>query len=136
MSQDTLTLEAPQAALLRNLWLGNLAVFALLVGGAFILAPWFSAMSVAVGGLVALANFRLLQRTIIRALLPATPRGVMGVVLFKYYLRFAATAALLWVLVRQGWVEPLGLLVGLSVVVLSIITCVALQAHRMIKEAG
>ena len=60
----------------------------------------------------------------------------MGIVLFKYYLRFAATAALLWVLVRQGWVEPLGLLVGLSVVVLSIITCVALQAHRMIKEAG
>ncbi len=136
MSQDTLTLEPPQAALVRTIWLGNLAAFTLLVGGAFILAPWFSAVSVAVGGVVALVNFRLLQRTMIRAFLPPSRQGVMGIVLFKYYLRFAATAALLWVLVRQGWVEPLGLLVGLSVVVVSIITSCALQVHRMIKEAG
>jgi hypothetical protein len=130
-----MTMDDPQLTLVKTLWWGNLAVFGVLTGGAFILAPWFSALSVAVGGVLALVNFRLLGRTLRRAIRPGQGHGVMGTVLIKYYLRFAATAVVIWILVRQGLVEPLGLLVGLSVVVVSIIIWGACQARKLYKEA-
>lgn len=55
--------------------------------------------------------------------------------LTKYYLRFLATAVVLFFLVRQGLVEPLGLLVGLSVVVVTIFAWGARQAFKLRKEA-
>ncbi|MGD9123884.1 MAG: ATP synthase subunit I [Desulfarculaceae bacterium] len=128
-------MDDPQLTLVKNLWWGNLAVFGVLTAGAFILAPWFSALSVAVGGVLALVNFRLLGRTLRRAIRPGQRHGVMGTVLIKYYLRFAATAVVIWILVRQGLVEPLGLLVGLSVVVISIMIWGACQARKLYKEA-
>ncbi len=138
MTAKPLTLEAPQAALVRSLWLGNLLILALLGGGAFVVAPWRAAVSVLVGGVIALVNFRVLEKSIYRALLPRGPKSggsVMGRALVKYYLRFALTALVIFILVRQGWVEPLGLLVGLSVVVLSIFAWGALQARKLFKEA-
>jgi hypothetical protein len=53
----------------------------------------------------------------------------------KYYLRFIATAFCLWILVSQELVEPLGLLAGLSVVVVSVIIFGAVKARRLYKEA-
>lgn len=128
-----LTLDFAEAALVKSLWWGNLVTFAVVLAGAMILVSWQSAASVAVGGLIALANFGLLERTIRRTLLtrPAPGQSPMRKVLIKYYLRFAATALLLFFLVRQGLVEPLGLLVGLSVVVLTIIVWGATQAKRL-----
>lgn len=122
--------------MIRALWLGNLASFAVLSLTAFILVNWQSALSVVVGGVIALINFKLLENTIRRALIPPTGHTVMRQVLVKYYLRFAATALVLFILVRQGWVEPLGLLVGLSVVVLTIFGWGAVQAHKISKEAN
>ncbi|KMY69244.1 hypothetical protein AAU61_02005 [Desulfocarbo indianensis] len=105
--------------------------------GALILAPWQSAVSVAVGGAIALINFRLLERSITRSLMPqmVKKRPVLGKALLKYYIRFLATAALIIILVRQEVVEPLGLLVGLSVVVVTIFIWGALHARKLYKEA-
>ena len=136
MSTKPLTMHTAEAAVVRQLWLGNLAVFLVLSAGAFVVAPWRSAVSVVVGGAIALANFRLLQASIVRALTPplASKRAVLGRSLAKYYLRFMATAVLIILLVRQGVVEPLGLLVGLSVVVLSIMAWGVAQARKLYKE--
>jgi hypothetical protein len=128
-----LTLDFAEAALVKSLWWGNLVTFAVVLAGAMILVSWQSAASVAVGGLIALANFRLLERTIRRTLLnrPAPGESPLRKVLTKYYLRFGATALLLFFLVREGLVEPLGLLVGLSVVVLTIMVWGIAQAKRL-----
>jgi len=136
LSTKPLTMHTAEAAVVRQLWLGNLAVFLVLSAGAFVVAPWRSAVSVVVGGAIALANFRLLQASIVRALTPplASKRAVLGRSLAKYYLRFMATAVLIILLVRQGVVEPLGLLVGLSVVVLSIMAWGVAQARKLYKE--
>jgi hypothetical protein len=132
-----LTLQHPETATIRALWLGSLAAFALLAAGAFALAPAQSALSVVVGGAIALANFRLLQRNIRRTLRPARAgsRGVVGAALARYYLRFLATAVVIFLLIRQGLVEPLGLLIGLSVVIISIFAWGAWQARKLYKEA-
>ena len=137
MSVKPLALETPQADLIKSLWLGNLVVMLALCIGALIVAPWRSALSVAAGGAIALINFRILEHSIRRALAPAAVagRGVMGRALVKYYIRFAVTALVIFILISQGLVEPLGLLVGLSVVVVSIFAWGALQARKMYKEA-
>jgi uncharacterized membrane protein YdbT with pleckstrin-like domain len=67
--------------------------------------------------------------------LPREKKGVLSRYLTKYYLRFLATAVVLFFLVRQGLVEPLGLLVGLSVVVVTIFAWGARQAFKLRKEA-
>lgn len=134
MAVKPLTMPAPESALLRGLWWANLVTFALLSAGAFVLVNWHSALSVVVGGAIALVNYRLLERTVRRALLPVGQQKVMGRVLVRYYLRFAATAVVLFFLVRQGWVEPLGLLAGLSVVVLTIMGWGLCQAIKLRKE--
>lgn len=137
MSAKPLTLDYAEANLVRALWLGNLVTFAVLCLGALILAPWQSAVSVAVGGAIALVNFRLLERSVTRSLMPqmVKKRPVLGKALLKYYIRFFATAALIIILVRQEVVEPLGLLVGLSVVVVTIFIWGALHARKLYKEA-
>lgn len=131
-----LSLNTAEAALVRSLWLGNVVTFCVLTAGALLLASWDFAISVMVGGAIALVNFRLLERNIKRALLWRRDQGkVLPRVLVRYYIRFAATAVVLIILVRQGLVDPLGLLVGLSVVVLTIFVWGALQARKLYKEA-
>jgi hypothetical protein len=136
LSTKPLKLEYAEVELVRNLWLGNLVTFAVLSLGAFILAPVQSAISVAVGGAIALLNFRILERSISRALIPqmVEKQPVLGKALLKYYIRFAATAVAIIIMVRQGLVEPLGLLVGLSVVVVTIFIWGALHARKVYKE--
>jgi hypothetical protein len=130
-------MDYAEADLVRNLWLGNLITFVVLSLGAFILVPLQSALSVVVGGAIALLNFRLLERSIRRSLMPQMmrKRSVLGKALVKYYIRFAATAVVIILLVRQGLVEPLGLLAGLSVVVVTIFIWGALHARKLYKEA-
>jgi hypothetical protein len=130
-------MDYAEADLVRNLWLGNLITFVVLSLGAFLLVPLQSALSVVVGGAIALLNFRLLERSIRRSLMPQMmrKRPVLGKALIKYYIRFAATAVVIILLVRQGLVEPLGLLAGLSVVVVTIFIWGALHARKLYKEA-
>ena len=135
MGHKPLTMEFAEAGMLRTLWWSNLVTFGLLSAGALVLADWRSALSVIVGGLIALINYRLLERTVRKAILPRDKHGVMARVLVKYYLRFGATALALLILLRQGLVEPLGLLVGLSVVMITIVVWGACQARKLSKEA-
>ncbi len=130
-----LRLESAEDGMLRRLWRGNLAAFAVLTLAALLVAPPQSVVSLLVGGLIALVNFGLLERTVRRALLPRERGSALRKVLIKYYLRFFATALVLFFLMRQGWVEPLGLLVGLSVVMLSILAWGVGQARKLSKEA-
>ena len=135
MAGNSTRLAPREAGIVRDLWIANLTVFSVVSLGAFFVAPLLSAISVVVGGVVAVINFRLLEKTLCKAFLPRDTKGAMGVVLFKYYLRFIATALSLWILVSQELVEPLGLLVGLSVVVVSVIIFGAVKARRLYKEA-
>lgn len=114
----------------------NGAVFALLLSGSLILMPlWFS-LGVGVGGLIILCNFHLLYRILKKAFIPdhlASPK----VVILKYYLRLLGTGFLLYFLIAKKMVDPLGLVVGLSVVVINL-TLLGFNEMRKIlfKEAS
>jgi hypothetical protein len=87
------------------------------------------------GGLIVTVNFHLLYRTLKKAFTP--PRiSSHGVVLAKYYMRFILSGIILFFLVSQQVVHPLGLFVGLSVVVVSIILATIFELTKLIfKEA-
>lgn len=92
-------------------------------------------LGIVAGGLIVTVNFHLLYRTLKKSLTPpylASPK----LVLIKYYIRFVVSGILILLLIAGGWVHPLGLFIGLSVVVASILlaTGYALTIHH-IKEA-
>ena len=80
-------------------------------------------LGVILGGVIAIINFDVLQRNILRTF-PANGGAkvkkifVIGI----FYLRFLVLGAVIYFLIRLGWVDPIGLTVGLSTVVFSIIS--------------
>jgi hypothetical protein len=74
------------------------------------------------GGLSMIANFALLERTILRAFSPGTSLHVnKGAIIGKYYLRLVGLGIVIYLLLRQHWVDPIGLTIGLSTVTISIV---------------
>lgn len=87
----------------------------------FSMSPYWTA-GVILGGLVAIANFNVLQHTVRRAFSPeGVHQGARFSIVGRYYLRLLALGVILYVLVTRGWIDPVGLAVGLSTVVLSIV---------------
>jgi len=85
------------------------------------------------GGLIVTVNFHLLYRTLKRSLTP--PRLVShNVVLVKYYIRFIISGLIIFLLISNNVVNPLGLFIGLSVVVASIILATLSEVKKLIFE--
>lgn len=137
MSGKLRAVDTKEAGYLRSMWLGNWLTFGVLAAGASILAPGKPALSVIVGGLIAMVNFRLLQRSVCRAVLQkknAGASGALGGILLKYYLKLGVTAAVLGLLIHYRLVELFGLLVGLSAVVVSLTVWGVHLACKLYKE--
>ncbi|GAB6142793.1 hypothetical protein JCM12294_02300 [Desulfocicer niacini] len=105
----------------------------------FINTPYLFAMGILTGALLVTLNFHFLRHTLYKALDPSrgsSARSVMGVVLIKYYIRFAISGIVIFALIKGNIVDPLGLILGLSVVVVSIMAATTLELTRLIfKEA-
>ena len=87
------------------------------------------------GGLIVTVNFHLLYRTLKKALTPPHLSS-HNVILAKYYFRFFVSGLILFFLIKGGYVAPLGLFIGLSVVVSSIMLATVLEVKKLIfKEA-
>ncbi|MBC8417633.1 MAG: ATP synthase subunit I [Proteobacteria bacterium] len=77
---------------------------------------------VILGGLTIIANFSVLQHTIRCAFSDqGAMRGKKMSLIAKYYLRLAIMGLIIYILITRGWVDPLGLTIGLSIVILSIL---------------
>ena len=102
--------------------------------GLFFMPPDF-AMGIICGGLIVTINFHLLYRTLKKAFRPphlASPRMILG----KYYMRFIASGIVIFILISEHFVNPLGLFIGLSVVVMSITIATVRELTKYIfKEA-
>lgn len=117
--------------IVRSNWI--MLILAVLAGH-FIL-PADVTLGIIAGGLIVTINFHLLYRTLKKSLTPphlASP----NVVLAKYYLRFTISGLIILWLISGGYVNPLGLFIGLSVVVASIMLAALCEIkHHIFKEA-
>ena len=101
----------------------------------FALLPPDVAQGILFGGLIVTINFHLLSRTLKTALTPPHLAS-LSAVLAKYYLRFIVSGFIIFVLISGHYVDPLGLFIGLSVVVVSITIATTCELkHHIFKEA-
>jgi hypothetical protein len=104
------------------------------LAGFYIAAPEFG-RGIVFGGLIVTVNFHLLSRTLKKALRPPHLSS-HHVVLAKYYIRFILSGIIIFVLISRHYVDPLGLVLGLSIVVASIIFATLCEIKKLIfKEA-
>ena len=99
----------------------------------FIVKPPEFALGIFCGGLIVSINFRLLSRTLEKTFARAE-KASFPKVLAKYYLRFSISAIVIFILIVKGFVNPIGLTIGLSIVVMSITLAGVLEAKKLICE--
>ena len=114
------TMLLKDEALLKRIEQFNWILLALLTSGSFAFFSRKFALGVLVGGVLSIANFYLMKRSLLRALDPERKGKTRFVYLLKYYLRFAVLGIIIALLLIKGWLSPLGILLGLSIIVIGI----------------
>jgi len=124
-----------QQRLLKFIVRANWILLLLAAGAGHFTASPEVTLGVIAGGLIVTINFHLLYRTLKKSLTPphlASP----NVVLVKYYIRFIISGLVILLLIAGGYVNPLGLIIGLSVVVASILLATLCEVkNNIFKEA-
>lgn len=113
----------------------NWIIFIIVSLTALILTTPAFTLGIVFGGLIVTINFHLLAKTLKGALTPPYLSS-HNVILAKYYLRFIISGVIIFFLIKHQVVNPLGLFIGLSVVVASIMLATLIEVKKLIfKEA-
>jgi hypothetical protein len=98
------------------------------------------ALGILVGGLVALLNFHVMAHVLSSTLSrqwgsqeewQTAGRQAVSFMTLKYVLRFTVLAVIILFLVKEGWVNIFGLVVGLSTVVLTLMVLGILESRKI-----
>lgn len=122
-----------QQRILRFITRANWILLGMASIGGLLVSSFDFALGIICGGLIVTINFHMLYRTLKKSLTPPYLSS-HNVVIAKYYVRFIATGLIIFVLISQYFVHPLGLIIGLSVVVASVILATFLEIKRLIFE--
>ncbi|GEM_PF-645118 len=93
-------------------------------------------MGVLSGGLAIILNFFLLQRTFKKIFQKRNKKLKKKVVILIYYVRLLALGVFIYYMISSKWINPIGLLSGLSVVVLSIVTFGIKAIFQVYSDGG
>ncbi|MFH1076371.1 MAG: ATP synthase subunit I [Pseudomonadota bacterium] len=122
--------------LLHTISLSNWILLIVLSFAAAKLKTWFFGWSLFIGGLIISVSFLFLYRTLKKSFSRPT-HARFGVVMIKYYLRFLASVAIIFLLISRHLADPIGLLIGLSIVVISIfIGLIDGAIHSVIRHSA
>ena len=94
-------------------------------------------LGVLLGGFISILNFYWMVRGL-QGLFKNPAGNVKGPVMVKYYIRLALTAVVLYFLIANHTVNVIGLIIGLSIVVINIliILMIALAKKNFIEEVS
>lgn len=123
----------------------NMKTTSWLVLAVLTLAGWLAfgrevAGGIVVGGLLAVLNFYLMAHILISVLSRPTlsreewqtaGRQAVTSMTLRYLLRFAALAVIIFLLIRSGWVHILGLIMGLSTIVITLLILGILESRKI-----
>ncbi len=122
-----------QQRILRFITWANWVLLGMASIGGLLVSSFDFALGIICGGLIVTINFHMLYRTLKKSLTPPYLSS-HNVVIAKYYVRFIASGFIIFVLISKHFVNPLGLIIGLSVVVASVILATFLEFKRLIFE--
>jgi len=101
----------------------------LLIAGSLPFRSYRLTLGIALGGMISVMNFRLLYGSV-KNFLVADVKRRKGTVVRRYYIRMALTALLLFLIISGNIADVIGLVIGLSVVVLDITLTAILTIFR------
>ena len=88
--------------------------------GYFLLSP-STTLGIILGGLLIIANFHIFQHTLSKAFENKEKlKGRRISIYLNYYFRLFALGLIIFILLRSGHINPVGLVIGLSTVVIAI----------------
>lgn len=89
-------------------------------------------LGVVLGGLLVTINFHLMCRSVEKAL---TPPHIMPMqpALVKHFVRFTVSSVIIIAAIISGLVHPLGLIIGLSVIVASFMLAAFVETIRLFR---
>jgi len=118
----------------RDLRRRNWIILLVLTAGSACLGKIDVTLGIIAGGLAVILNFTVLQHTIRHAFSPESAcKTKKMALLVKSYLRLLLLGIAIYLLITRGLVDPIGLTVGLSTVVFSIVT---FGIHRVLTRQG
>lgn len=119
----------------KRLEITNWILLAILVVGSLLLHSSRFSLGVLYGGLISIVNFHWLYRNLLNVF-TKYPMQARKALLLRYYIRLTVLAFVLYWIISGNLVDVIGLVIGLSVVVLNIIltTVLALSKKYPIEE--
>jgi hypothetical protein len=113
----------------KRLEITNWILLAVLVAGSLFLRSTRFSLGILLGGLISIVNFHWLYRNLMNVFSKHLNRARAALML-RYYLRLAVTAIALYWIISRNIVDVIGLVIGLSVVVLNIVLTTILVLSR------
>ena len=118
----------------RKIEIANWIALAIIFIVSWIFTPFDFYLGVLLGGFISILNFHWMERGL-RGIFANTAGNVKGGVMVKYYIRLVLTAIVLYFLIANATVNVIGLLIGLSVVVINIIvTLITTMTKKKLVE--
>lgn len=119
----------------RKIELSNWIILGIILVPSLIFAPVKFSLGILMGGFISILNFHWMGKGL-HGLFQKAGGNVKGPVFFKYYIRLAITAVVLYFLIAYQTVNVIGLLIGLSVVVINIVITLiySLTKKNLIEE--
>ncbi len=137
--------EAAGVMILRYVQRFNWLLLAVLIVGSWSFFSWLVAQSVLIGGLLANVSFFLLRRDIQHLITNVSEQGQAGNAVtkqekikffLKFYGRLIALVAVLFLLFTCLTINTVGLLIGLSTVMLSVVIVVLSKGRMLYSVHG
>jgi hypothetical protein len=93
-------------------------------------------LGILLGGLISIINFFWLKRDL-RIVFSALTGRAKAAIMFRYYIRFFVSAVVIYFIITQTIVDVIGLLIGLSIVVINIVLTLlmGLSKKNLVEEA-
>ena len=108
---------------------GSLGLMVFLALAGWALFSFRVGLGAAAGGCIAIANF-FWMRNVLQRILGQLPANASTYAQLRFIARLSVTAMLLYFIITSGWFSLAGLFVGLSVIVINIITLSLYSALR------
>ena len=115
----------------RKIELRNLVILGLMLLVSLLTMPARFTLGVLVGGIISIVNLYWLGRDL-RVIFSNLSGSAKSAMMIRYYVRMAATAVVLFFVITELPIDVIGLLAGLSLVVINIAVTAVLESQKKI----
>lgn len=115
----------------KKIELRNLIILGLMLLVSVLTMPARFTLGVLVGGIISIVNLYWLGRDL-RVIFSNLSGSAKSAMMIRYYIRMAATAVVLFFVITELPIDVIGLLAGLSLVVINIAVTAILEAQKKI----